>query len=128
MNKLMKRFLIRSVILTFVFLILGGLLYVLLVPQYYQNIFLPILFFFLLTTNLVHLYLLRIAENDLPKFTNRFMMISTLKMLFYLMVAIIYILANRDQAKLFIINYLLAYVGFTILEIAEISRVVKLKN
>lgn len=128
MNDLMKRFLIRSVILTVGIFILGWILYTQVIPQHYQQVFPFILLFFFLTTNLVHAYLLKIAGKDIPKFTTRFMAMSSLKMLFYLLVAIVYVLSSKEQAKLFLINYLAAYIGFTILEVAEISRVVKLKN
>jgi hypothetical protein len=72
--------------------------------------------------------LLRIAESNMPKFTARYMVLSTMKLLFYLLVAIVFFMAKSEQAKLFLINYLIGYVCFTILEVAEISYVVKLKN
>ena len=128
MNELMKRFLIRSTILALVFFIMGWILYTYVIPQHYQNIFPFILIFFLLTTNLVHAYLLRVAEKYTPKFTIRFMATSSLKMLFYLTIAITYAFVFRDQAKFFLINYLAIYMGFTIMEVAEISRIVKVKK
>jgi hypothetical protein len=86
------------------------------------------LIFFFLATNLVHAYLLRIAGKDMPKFTTRYMALSFLKMLFYLVVAVVFIYISKDQVKPFLINYLSVYVGFTILEVAEISRVVKINS
>ncbi len=128
MNALMKRFLSRSVILFVTLLALGWILYTQVIPQHLFEPwpFIPVFFF--VTTNLVHFYLLRIAESNMPKFTARYMVLSTLKLLFYLLVAIVFFMAKSEQAKLFLINYLIAYVCFTILEVAEISYVVKLKN
>lgn len=128
MNKLMKQFIIRSIILSIAYLIVGGILYFQFIPQYYQNILPFILAFFFLTTNLIHAYSLRIAKKRIAKFSSQFIALSSLKMLFYLIVAVIFIVVNKEQAKLFLINYLATYVGFTILEIAEISRIVKLKD
>jgi hypothetical protein len=124
----MKRFLVRSTILTLGFFILGLILYIQVIPQYYQNIYPVALIFFFLATNLVHAYLLRIAGKDMPKFTTRYMALSFLKMLFYLVVAVVFIYISKDQVKPFLINYLSVYVGFTILEVAEISRVVKINS
>ncbi|MGQ7869043.1 hypothetical protein [Sunxiuqinia sp. sy24] len=128
MNILLKRFLYRTIILTLVLFLMGWALYSQVIPQYNMPGWPFILLFFFLTTNLVHFYLLRIAEKDIAKFSTHFMVLSTLKMLFYLFVALGFFLASRDQAKLFLINYLVAYVAYTAMEVAEISHVVKLKK
>lgn len=128
MNALMKRFLSRSVILIATLLVLGWILYTQIIPQHLFKPWPFILIFFFVTTNLVHFYLLRIAESNMPKFTARYMVLSTMKLLFYLLAAIIFFIAEKEQAKLFLINYLIAYACFTILEVAEISHVVKLKD
>tara|TARA_R110002050_G_scaffold78420_1_gene167445 strand:- start:7973 stop:8359 length:387 start_codon:yes stop_codon:yes gene_type:complete len=128
MNALIKRFLSRSVILFATLLVLGWVLYTQIIPQHLFEPWPFILIFFFVTTNLVHFYLLRIAESNMPKFTARYMVLSTMKLLFYLLVAIVFFMAKSEQAKLFLINYLIGYVCFTILEVAEISYVVKLKN
>jgi len=128
MNALMKRFLIRSVLLLAVLTLIAWIIYNQIIPQHHFHPWPFILIFFFVTTNLVHLYLLRIAGSNMPKFTARYMVLSTIKLLFYLLVAIGFFMGSRDQAKLFLINYLIAYVCFTILEVAEISYVVKLKN
>ncbi len=128
MNALIKRFLSRSVMLFATLLVLGWVLYTQIIPQHLFEPWPFILIFFFVTTNLVHFYLLRIAESNMPKFTARYMVLSTMKLLFYLLVAIVFFMAKSEQAKLFLINYLIGYVCFTILEVAEISYVVKLKN
>ena len=128
MNQFMKRFLIRTSILSLVLLTIGWILYTQIIPQHYLNIFPFILILLFLTTNLIHAYLLRIAEKSISKFTTRFMAMSSLKMLFYLVVIIGYIWMSSEQAETFLINFFVAYIGFTIMEVAEISRVVRLKN
>lgn len=128
MNALMKRFLIRSALLAIAFFVIGWIVYSQILPQYKMDIFPFILIFFFLATNLVHAYLLRIAGKDIAKFSTRYMATSMLKMFFYLLVAIAYIMISQEQLKLFLINFLIMYAGFTILEVAEISRVVKIKN
>ncbi|KOH44140.1 hypothetical protein NC99_31330 [Sunxiuqinia dokdonensis] len=128
MNALMKRFILRSVLLTLSLAFTAWILYNQIIPQHHFKLWPFILIFFFATTNLVHFYLLRIAGSNMPKFTSSYMVLSTGKMLFYLLVAIVFFMAERELAKLFLVNYLIAYVCFTILEVAEISRVVKLNN
>jgi hypothetical protein len=72
--------------------------------------------------------MLKIAEKAMPKFTARFMAMSSIKMLLYLIIAIIYAVIRTDQAKFFLINYLIIYIGYTTLEVTEISRIVKLRK
>ena len=128
MSLLMKRFLIRSVLLSLALALIAWILYNQIIPQHVFKPWPVILIFFFITTNLVHFYLLRIAGSNMPRFTARYMVLSTVKLLFYLLVAIVFFMAQRELAKLFLINYLIGYVCFTILEVAEISYVVKLKN
>lgn len=128
MNAFIKRFLFRSTILTIGFLLIGWIIYTRVIPYDYGKIFPFILLFFFLTTNIVHVYMLKIADKAMSKFTVRFMAMSFLKMLAYLIIGIIYVLTCTDQAKFFLINYLIIYFGFTVLEVLEISRIVKLKN
>lgn len=128
MNQFMKRFLIRSVILSLILLIAGWILYTQIIPQHYSNVLPFILILLFLTTNLIHAYLLRIAEKNISKFTTQFMAMSSLKMLLYLVIIIGYIWIGRAQAETVCINFFVAYIGFTIMEVTEISRVVRLKK
>ncbi len=128
MNPSMKRFLVRTSILFFFFLISGYITYDQFLPHYFE-ISLPIsLLFFYAVTNLVHAYLLRIAEKDMPKFTARFMGMSFIKMFVYLIFGLVFALINRETAKVFLVNFLLMYICFSVLEVYEITQVVKRKK
>jgi phosphotransferase system glucose/maltose/N-acetylglucosamine-specific IIC component len=81
-----------------------------------------------LTTNLVHAYLLRVAGNSGNRFTSQYMATSFLKLFFYLAVAIVYVIVDRENAKAFIAVFLLLYVVYTIFEVLEFLKVVKPKN
>ena len=128
MNPLMKRFLVRTTTLFFILLIVGYVVYSQFIPQHFE-VTLPIsLLFFFVVTNLVHAYLLRIAVKDMPKFTARFMGMNFIKMLVYLIIGVVLALLNRETAKIFLANFLFMYICFSILEVFEITRVVKGKN
>ncbi len=125
----MKSFLLKSTILTVIVLILGAILYFTVFDQFYRSILPVILAFFYISTNLVHAYLLNIAGKSGSRFTAQYMAISFIKMFFYLAVVIVFVITNKEDAKIFLVNFLLLYVVYTIFEVYEIlSFVRQLKN
>ena len=124
----MKRFLTRTSLLGVVFLIIGYLVYYQLFTGLHFPFFPVILFFFFFITNLVHYYLLGIADKNMARFTARFMGMNFVKMFIYLVFAIVFVLFRRNQATIFLVNFLIIYIAFSILEVYEITRVVKQKK
>jgi hypothetical protein len=123
----MKSFLAKSTVLTLVVYLLGMGIYKWGIPAFYIPVmpFMPFLFY--TVTNLVHVYLLRIAAKSEARFTSHYMAASFLKMFFYMALGIGYAFANREQAKIFLVNYLLLYIIYTTFEVIELSKVVRQK-
>ena len=121
----MKRFLIKSTILTVIIFAIGTALYLTVLANYFLPILPVAVVFFYLLTNLVHAYLLKIAVKSSSKFTSQYMAASFLKMFIYLAFAIILVLIDRKNARFFIANYVLLYLIYTIFEVYEYSKVVK---
>lgn len=128
MNIRMKSFLKKSSFLTIIVLALGAILYSSVFKQYFLLILPAILVFFYVVTNLVHAYLLKMADKSGSRFTSHYMATSFTKMFFYLAVAIVYVIINKEDAKIFLINFLLLYAVYTALEVVEFSKVVRQKN
>jgi len=124
----MKTFIAKSSFLTVIVFILGAILYSTLLKQFYLNILPVVVALFYVVTNLVHAYLLKISISSGSRFTSWYMATSFTKMFFYLVVAIVYTIIYRDEAKIFLVNFLLLYVVYTIFEVAEFSKVVRQKN
>lgn len=125
----MKSFLVKSTVLTVIVLILGAILYSTVFNQFYRLILPAILAFFYILTNLVHAYLLNIAGKSGSRFSAQYMVISFIKMFFYLAVVIVFVIINKEDAKIFLVNFLLLYVVYTIFEVYEISNFVRqIKN
>lgn len=121
----MKAFTIKSVLLTIFLFLIGGVLYTTLLRPFYLPV-LPVLpVFFLGLTNLVHSYFLKSAQKAGAKFSARYMAASFIKMFFYLTVAVVYVIFNREHAGVFLVNYLILYIIFTVFETAELRKVVK---
>ena len=124
----MKNFILKSTLLTIIVFVLGAIAYSTVFEQFFLIVLPVLLIFFFVVTNLVHAYLLRIAGNSSARFTSQYMAISFMKMFFYLAVAIIYAIINKDEAKIFLINFLLLYVVYTTFEVIEFSKVVRQIN
>lgn len=121
----MKHFLLKSTILTFIVFGLGSILYLTIFKSYFLIVLPILLLFFYALTNLVHAYLLKIAGKSSSKFTSQYMATSFIKMFFYVAVAIIYVIFNKENSKIFIANFLLLYTVFTVFEVYEFLKVVK---
>jgi hypothetical protein len=124
----MKRFIIQSTVLTIITFTFGAIVYSTFLQQYYLQILPFAVLFFYLVTNLVHAYLLKIAVKSGSRFTPQYMAVSFLKMFFYLTVAIVYALLNREVAKIFLGNFLLLYVIYTAFEVVQFSKFVRQKK
>lgn len=128
MNPLMKRFLVRSIILTLCYFVVGWIIYEWVIPYDYEEVFPVILIFFFLTTSIIHNYMVRISDIAAAKFTARFMATISIKMFVYMIIGIIYVAIRTEHAKFFLINYFIIYLGFTTLEVSELLRIVKMKK
>ncbi len=124
----MKKFILQSTVLTIVVLVLGAILYSTYLNSYYQSVLLFVVLFFYFVTNLIHTFLLKIAVKSGSKFTSQFMAINFGKMFFYLIVAVVYALLNREYAKIFLANFLVLYAIYTTFEVMQFSKFVRQKN
>ena len=124
----MKRFLIQSTILSVSFLIIGCIIYIRVLPQYYHPVLLSIIPLFYLVTNILHYTLLITTKDHLDKFTRNYMGFNFLKIIVYVIFAFIIIVVLPSQIKTFLINYIIAYMAYSILEVKEIYQIVKRKR
>jgi len=124
----MKSFVIKSSVLTFIVIILGAVVYSTVLKPFYLAILPLAVVLFYIGTNLVHAYLLKISVSSGTRFTSHYMAASFTKMFFYLAVAIVYAFINKEEARIFLVNFLLLYIVYTIFEVVEFSKVVRQKN
>ena len=124
----MKSFFIKSSIVTIIVFILGAIFYSTLFKPFYITILPAVVVLFYVITNLIHAYLLKISVSSGSRFTSYYMAVSFIKMFFYLAVAIVYAIINKENAKIFLLNFLLLYVVYTTFEVIEFSKVVRQKN
>ena len=117
-NKFSKHLILISLIaaiLTF------GLTYMV-PPNFISSSWPFILGFFFAITLLVHRFLLRKSDGQQGKFINAFMLSTTIKLLLYLTIILIYVLLNREDAIGFIFTFFSYYLIFTFFEINSILK------
>lgn len=124
----MKSFVIKSSLLTFIVLIIGAVFYSTLLRPFYLEVLPWAVALFYIGTNLVHAYLLKISVSSGSRFTSHYMAASFSKMFFYLTVGIVYAMIYKEDAKIFLINFLLLYAIYTTFEVIEFSKIVRQKN
>lgn len=124
----MKRFLLKSTVLTIFVFLMGTILYSTILKPFFIIVLPFAALFFYLMTNLVHAYLLKIAGKSGSRFTSKYMAVNFLKMFFYLVIAIVCVIFDRGNAKIFIANFLVLYLLYTGFEVYEFLKVVNQKD
>jgi hypothetical protein len=119
----MKIFVINIVLITVILAIIGWLVFSQFIPQYYLPVFPFILLFFAVISVAIHAYQLQLAKKDMAKFTRSNMVVSFLKLFLYLAVAIIYIAVDTQNAKVFVVYFVLLYIVFTVFEVLSLLKI-----
>jgi hypothetical protein len=89
-------------------------------PSEYITRTLPFLYiFFYSATTIVHYLLLKISLKKPTAFTNYFMLLTFGKLLFYLSIILVYIILYKDDAKPFVVSFLILYLFFTAFEVVQ---------
>ncbi len=78
-----------------------------------------------IVSTLSHLFLLKTASTSFLKFTNAFMITTTVKLLLYLSVMAAYVFIDKDLAKIFILNFTVLYFIYTPFEVYMILKQAK---
>lgn len=108
----LKNLLIFSLVIVLVYLLLSYLL-----PVTYFSMALPFLFPFYIGTSLISYHvLLKSLHRRFSKFVNLFMGVTAIKLLWYLVVMVSYILIFRNDAVPFAINFFILYLCYTVFE------------
>ena len=119
----MKKFIINIAVISIVLSLTGWLIFSQFIPQYYLPVFPFLLVFFVLTAIAIHAYQLQLAKKDMAKFTRSNMIITFLKLFLYSAVASVYIAIDQQNAKVFVVCFILLYVVFTVFEVLSVLKI-----
>jgi len=120
----LKRLLIYSAII----FIVGLLIFAIVPDGLYTRAFPFLIPFFMAVSLLVHYILLKAVDKKPAKFINQFMLTTFLKLLFYLLVMVIYALTHREDAIRFVITYFILYALYAVFEVVNILEYNKSRN
>lgn len=122
MKKAYTLFLKNILIYTIIIAILEWLLSMQLEEKWVSNSWPFIILFFVSFTIIMHRYLLKATEDQPKKFVFAFMMFTTVKILLYLGVILVYVFINRADAVAFIMAFFLNYFLFTAFELTAVLK------
>jgi hypothetical protein len=122
MKEKLKKFLNNLLIFTLIAGILQFVLSTQVEVRWFSRSWPFVVLFFMTFTLLMHRYLLVSTEGNPKRFVFSFMLITTVKILLYLAIMLIYVLFNRPDAIGFIIAFFVNYFLFTAFELNTVIK------
>lgn len=124
---MLKKFLWWELLLTISIGFISLVLFQTVLKNYYFPAFWVLLGVITILTGLFHYSLIHVNEKKSSKFSSRFMMVTGLKMMIYLVFITTYALLNPQKAKIFLISFFILYLVYTVFEVFLIVRYFKKK-
>ncbi len=126
MNDHLKKFIIRGIIIFLILFIAGFFLFITILKEYFSFSF-PVLFLTMfLITVLFHRYLIRSAGGSDRKFPVKFLGATGIKMGLYLILIILFVVFDRENAVPFLLVFMIIYVILTIFEVVSVLDYLKI--
>ena len=124
----LKKFIFKELIFTGSVGIIALILFQTVFQNYHLPVFWVLLAVIALLTGVMHYSILQVAEKDVVKFSSRFMMVSGIKMMIYLVIITSYVFSNPTNAKSFLIFFFILYAIYTAFEVILIVKYFKNKK
>lgn len=113
---MLKTFIIKILSFSLILSAISFVLFYLLIPQFYLQVFPFLIVFFVVLTIGMHLVLTRAGKKEIRQFSTYFMGSITAKLFIYLIFIIIYVFTDRENAVPFLLTFLCLYILFTFFE------------
>ena len=96
------------------------------IPGDFISPVLPYLFiFFFAVTLLIHYILRKLKQRKDSSFIRMFMLLTFGKLMFFLVVIVVYAILNKPDAIAFILNFFVLYLSYTIFEVNQSLKFVR---
>jgi len=122
-----RKFLIRELIFALIIVIISYVLFQTVLKEYYLPVFWLLFGIITIFTAVFHLSVLQVSDKSSAKFSSKFMMVSGIKMIVYLMLIVYYAFSFPEKAKTFLISFFILYLLYTVFEVFLIVRYLKKK-
>lgn len=123
--KAFKKFIITELVFTSSISILAFVLFQTVLREYYIPVFWMQLGFIAILTGIMHYSILQINEKGAAKFSTKFMTLSGVKMMLYLVLITAYVFLYTSTAKFFLISFFILYALYTAFEVILIVKYLK---
>jgi hypothetical protein len=125
MNNHLKKFIIKGIIISVALSIAGFFLFITILKEYFSFSFPILLLVIFLINVLFHRYLIRSAGKSNRKFPIKFLSATVIKMGLYLILIILFVVFDRENAIPFLFVFITIYVVFTIFEVISVLDYIK---
>ncbi len=126
MNDHLKKFIIRGIIISLILSIAGFFLFITILKKYFSFSFPVLLLVIFLINVLFHRYLIRSAGRSNRKFPVKFLGATGIKMGLYLILIILFVVFDRENAVPFLLVFIIIYVILTIFEVVSVLDYLKI--
>ena len=126
MNNHLKKFISRGIIISLILFISGFFLFITILKEYFSFSFPVLLLVIFFITVLFHRYLIRSVGGSNRKFPAKFLGATGIKMGLYMILIIIYVILDRENAVPFLLVFMIVYLIFTIFEVVSILDYLKI--
>ena len=126
MNNHLKKFIKRGIIISLVLSIAGFFLFITILKEYFSFSFPVLLLVIFLINVLFHRYLIRSTGGSNRKFPVKFLSATAIKMGLYLVLIILFVVFDRENAIPFLFVFMIIYVIFTIFEVISVLDYLKI--
>jgi hypothetical protein len=120
-----KRFILRELIFTILVSSIAFILFNTVFSQYYLPVFWLVLILIAGLTAIFHYSILQVQKKSNSNFATRFMMVSGIKMMVYLVLITAYVFLNPAKATSFLLMFLSIYLFYTFFEVYLIVKHLK---
>lgn len=126
MNIHLKKFITRGIIISLILSIVGFFMFITILKEYFSFSFPVLLLVIFLINVLFHHYLIRSAGGSNRKFPIKFLSATAIKMGLYLVLIILFVVFDRENAVPFLFVFMIIYVVFTIFEVVSVLDYLKI--
>jgi hypothetical protein len=120
---MMKKYIKNLLFVILIIALISWLLFAKFIPQYYLQVFPFVVLFYAVISILIYAYQLLLASKDMGKFSRSIMLVTFLKLILYSAVAILYMVIDRENAKIFVVYFMFLYIVFTVFEVFSLLRI-----
>ena len=122
-----RNFVFRELIFAATLGLIALVLFQTVLKEYYLPVFWILFGIITVFTAVFHYSVLRVSEKETSKFTPKFMMVSGIKMIIYLVIIVYYAFSFPEKARIFLISFFVLYLLYTVFEVLLIVNYFKKK-